>query len=271
MVDMERFPTVLIPSTLAQVSAQASSDSHAAPVVQQQRLCHALSQTVSPSGEHHKPPKGHSETQFERDLWRYFPGKIHTGLMMPRPNHGQPYVPDFAYIDPQLNLHIDIEVDEPYTHDTRQPIHYLGCPKDEQRNQWFLKWGWPVIRFSESQVVKSPMSCCKTVAGAIASITGDNSIMASFRQSPTLKPERRWTYAEAQQMAEKKYRECYLETEQSKPQTAKRKKPRQAARKPQTFMSANLTFYCPECGDGPIRWQGHYIQCPNCSYDAFAL
>jgi hypothetical protein len=145
---MEKLPTILISPAILAVRGQG-----------QGRLQQTLSHTLRPLGLHHKPPKGHSETQFERDLWRYFPGKIHTGLMVQCPGYDQPYLPDFAYIDPDICLHIDIEVDEPYSHGTRQ----------------------------------------------------------------------------------------------------------------NSFISTNFTFYCPICGEGPIRWQGHYIQCPTCSYDAFAL
>lgn len=233
-------------------------------------LQRALSQTVKPTAAHHKPPRGHSESQFEYDLWRYFPGKIHTGLLMPRSGQANPYRPDFTYIDPACNLHIDIEVDEPYTYDTHRPLHYLHCPKDQQRNQRFLEWGWVVIRFSEAQVVKQPASCCKTIASVVGQITGDNLIMMSFRQVPTLKPEPRWTFQEAEQMADDRYRTSYL-PQQLEPTVNKRKrrKPGQPARS--RILTANFTFYCPECGEGPIRWQGHYICCPNCQYNAFAL
>ncbi len=261
---MARFPTVLIPPALA------IRDPDNVDALQQ-----ALSQTVKPVAAHYKPPRGHSESQFERDLWRYFPGKIHTGLLLPRPDQASPYTPDFTYLDSALNLHIDIEIDEPYTYDTRRPLHYLNCPKDQQRNQRFLEWGWVVVRFSEAQVVKHPASCCKTIASVVGQITGDNSIMVSFRQIPTLKPELCWTLPEAQQMADTCYRESYLTQSQSQSSTearpSKRKRRQENLPVRSRVLTAQFTFYCPECGEGPIRWQGHYICCPNCQYDAFAL
>lgn len=260
MGNMEQFPTILIPSALQPAIASGTD------AVQQ-----VLQQTKLPAGIHHRAPQGHSEPQFNRDLWQYFPGKIHTGLLIEHPGCNQPYVPDFAYIDPHLNLHIDIEVDEPYTHDRQKPLHYLNCPKDQQRNHWFLAAGWVVIRFSELQVVKCSLSCCKTIASTIATITGDNTIMAPFRQVPSLKPDRRWTAAEAADMAATAHRSTYLAANPvpTAPKTGRR---RRADRKAQPqLMTTNLTFYCPICGDGPIRWQGHYIQCPTCRYDAFVF
>lgn len=259
---MEKLPLILVPESLSEAIASGN-----------EQLLSVLAQTQRPGGMHYKAPRGHSESQFERDLWQFFPSKIHTGLMVHHPNRAQPYVPDFAYIDSTLNLHIDIEVDEPYTHDTRQPLHYIQAPKDEQRNQFFLQIGWVVVRFSEEQVVKSPMSCCKAIASVIATITSDNAVMNPFRQVPTLKPAKRWTFEQAQQMADQGYRETYLKplppAKVSEKSRRKGRSHNNAKRSPQP--TAQLTFYCPACGEGPIRWQGHYIACPNCGYDAFTL
>ncbi len=209
---------------------------------------------IAPVGTHHKAPRGRSESQFERDLWRYFPGKIHTGLLVKRPELNQPYVPDFAYLDREIA--IDIEVDEPYTHDTRQPIHFLDCPKDRSRNQFFTDHGWIVIRFSETQVIKSPASCCKAIASTIAQISGDNTIMSAFRQVLTLKPDRRWTVEQAQELATQNYRE--------------RLQPASEPTKNPNLMNGDLSFHCPTCGE-LVQWRGHYVRCANCGYDQFVL
>lgn len=224
---MERLPTILIPDQLAE--------------------------QVCAIEIHHKPPKGHSESQFERDLWRYFPGKIHTGFKLKRPELNQAYIPDFAYIDPEVPLHIDIEIDEPYSFTTRQPLHYLGEPKDQQRNQFFLAQGWIVIRLSEAQVVKFPDRCCKVIASTIATLTQNNAIMAAFRQIPTLKPERRWNVDQAQKMSEQGIRESYQKRSDNT-----------------GLISQNLVFHCPVCGES-VYWKSHYVQCSNCGYDNFAV
>ncbi|MBD2021040.1 DUF559 domain-containing protein [Leptolyngbya sp. FACHB-36] len=258
---MDRFPTVLIPDRLKNLTGQS--------------LESVLRQTDRPEGVHHHAPKGHSETQFERDLWRYFPGKIHSGLMIRRAGMVQPYVPDFAYIDPALNLHVDIEVDEPYTHDTRLPLHYVGSAKDDRRNEAFLAWGWVVIRFSEVQVVQSPASCCKTIAATIATLTGDSAIMSPFRDTATLKLARRWTEAEAAQLAEQQWREQYLTPRDviscEPAMVGKRKRRHSLQARGRSLITTQLSFYCPTCGEGPIRWQGHYVCCPTCGFDQFVL
>jgi very-short-patch-repair endonuclease len=255
---MERLPTILIPHPLA--SLKSSPDEAIA----------VLKQTTPPMGYHVKPPKGRSESQFERDLWQYFPGKIHTGVQMLRSGYSQPYVPDFAYINSATGLHLDIEIDEPYTREL-EPLHYFGCPKDAIRNQAFLDWGWVVIRFSERQVVKAPASCCKTIASVIAELTGDSAIMNAFRQVPTLTPDRRWTEAEARQLATQGDRDTYLKPANLTELKPKRKRKNSQTQETRSLLTSGFTFYCPECGEGPIHWQGHYVCCPNCLYDAFVL
>jgi len=255
---MNKLPTVLVPP---QLLAAIAAGADIRPV---------LAQTQPAIGVHYAPPKGHSETQFERDLWQYFPGYIQTGVMMPCPQRQQPYVPDFAYIDPVLNLHIDIEIDEPYVYAARQPLHYVESEKDAERNHWFLTAGWIVIRFSEAQAVKTPQSCCKAIASTLASLTGQNGIMTAFRHVPTLKQHPRWTRAEAIQMAATNYRNQYLAAP-APPQPKRKAKRQKAAASSPAIATANRTVYCPTCGDGPIPWRGHYIACPSCGYDAFGV
>lgn len=257
---MARFPLILLPPALQSPQVR-----------QPDTLRTILSKTVRPTSTHAQPPRGRSEGQFESYLWRYFPGKIHTGVTLVRDNPGSPYVPDFAYIDSDLGLHIDIEIDEPYTQDTRQPLHYADCPKDQQRNQWFLNWGWIVIRFSEAQVVQHPEACCKTIASVVATLTSDSTLMLPFQPVPALRPQPIWSYTEAQQMAEQDFRSTYLTAQPSQRQKVSLSPAQRKPRNRQPVITANFTFYCPVCGDGPIRWQGHYICCPTCQYDSFAL
>jgi Protein of unknown function (DUF559) len=105
-----------------------------------------------------------------------------------------------------LNLHIDIEIDEPYVYETGQPTHYLNGDKDTRRNAFFLERGWIVIRFSEEQVMKFGQGCCREVAQVIASLLGEETVLIPFQNVAPLTPVRRWGEQEAIQMAEKKIR-----------------------------------------------------------------
>ncbi|MCY7283686.1 MAG: endonuclease domain-containing protein, partial [Cyanobacteria bacterium CAN_BIN43] len=108
-------------------------------------------------------------------------------------------------------LYIDIEIDEPYAYNTKEPTHFLGAWKDDNRNNFFLSKGWLVIRFSEEQVVRHPQSCCKTIAQAIAEVLGDNSVLNQFATMPNLQTMQQWTQSEAEDMAANDYRDRYLQ------------------------------------------------------------
>lgn len=179
-----------------------------------------LKQTVSADGSNSKAPKGYSEARFYNQyLSKHFPGKIHTGLTLKIPNYKHPYTPDFAYIDNSLNLHIDIEIDEPYDFDTKKPTHYLGAWSDSNRNGFFLGRNWVIIRFSEEQVIINPLSCCKEIAKTIVNITGDVLVLSHFLNIPDLQPMNQWTEEEAEEMASLDYRKSYRNTSLSTGQT----------------------------------------------------
>jgi very-short-patch-repair endonuclease len=153
--------------------------------------------------------RGRSEGEFERYLRRYFSDKIHTGASLKNPKHsrGYEYTADFAYIDPKTNLHIDIEIDEPYSYQSGQPIHCLGT--DEDRNLFFNSRLWIVIRFSEKQVVRSPDNCCRQIAEVIDYILASD-IPDRLKRFETVQPDPCWTYEEAGEMARENYRDRYL-------------------------------------------------------------
>ena len=140
---------------------------------------------------------------------QYFPNNIYSGLTLKIPNFDHPYTPNFAYINSSLKLHIDIELDEPYAHNIKEPTHYLGAWKDNNRNDFFLDKGWLVIRFSEEQASRHPKSCCKTIASVIAQVLGDDSVLNQFVNVPNLRTMQQWTQSEAEDMAASNYRNKY--------------------------------------------------------------
>ena len=175
-----------------------------------QEVRRALNQTIPHHTKDTGARKGKSEAKFEQYLNRYFPRQIYTDLALRIPNFKRPYTADFTYIDKEIKLFIDIEIDEPYIYNTREPIHYIGYWKDQIRNDFFNNKGWIVIRFSEEQVVRYPDSCCKFIAQQIAEITGNSAITSQFAQTPDLQPQQQWTEKEAIEMAYRKERDDYL-------------------------------------------------------------
>lgn len=172
-------------------------------------LLQILSQTVPHDGNGSGARRGEAEALFGNYLSRYFSGKIHKGLTLKIPDFDYPYTPDFAYIDKELNLYIDIEIDEPYVYPTGAPTHFVGAWKDSKRNRFFLAKQWIVIRFSEEQVICYPQSCCKTIVQVIAQVTENNSILNQFASFTDLQLMKQWTESEAIDMAAKRVRNNY--------------------------------------------------------------
>jgi hypothetical protein len=195
--------------SLHEREAKASQSPERVVEFQYKLLLDILRRTVSYDGNGSNARQGSSEAMFGEYLRQYFPGMVHARLTLEIPNFDHPYTPDFAYIDERLNLHIDIEIDEPYVYHSRKPTHYLYADKDRRRNSFFKDRGWIIIRFSEKQVVCYPHSCCKTIAQQIAEITGDNLILRRFTNIPELQQQRQWTETEAIKMAEIGIRDKY--------------------------------------------------------------
>jgi hypothetical protein len=186
--------------------AEAHSPQHVQ-AYRAERLRPLLQLTTPPDGCNTGARPGRYNSILKNLLSSYFPGKVHSGLCLLIPDYPYPYTPDIAYIDPNLNLHIDIEVDEPYVARSGKPHHCTGS--DDRQNRFFLDRNWVVIRFSEEQVVRHTESCCKVVAQAIADITADPIVMARFSHAPDLPRRPQWTEAEARRMASNRARDRY--------------------------------------------------------------
>ena len=91
---------------------------------------------------------GKSETFFEYKLSQYFKNLLIRNVQKNN------YKPDYILVSDNKDVIIDIEVDEPYSFKESKPIHFIG--KDDERDSFFIKEGWDIIRFSESQVVNHP-------------------------------------------------------------------------------------------------------------------
>lgn len=170
-------------------------------------LVETLRATVGPDGRDSSAKRGRSEADFEVVLRQYFPGHIHTGLTLKiSPEFPHPYTPDFALIDPKTNLHLDIEIDEPYNSEG-QPVHYVGL--DDNRNEFFLERNWILMRFAEEQVIRYPEACCKLIAKILVDVIGDATALKQLHDVAELPKVKQWTQKEAKLLAKMKHRGSY--------------------------------------------------------------
>lgn len=156
--------------------------------------------------------KGKAHDYFNRFLHRSFGNKIIQSACIEdtslKPYHNgvsRPYVTDFAYIDPHINLRIDIEIDEPYDLEHKKPIHL----DDHARNEFFTRNSWVVVRFAEEQVVLYPELCCKYLDEIINAFCNDLRSLKDFRHNlPEIK---KWDFLTAAILISKDHRDTYLD------------------------------------------------------------
>jgi hypothetical protein len=154
-------------------------------------------------------PIGASEPEFAKYLQKYFGAMLKPSYTFSLPNSKLVYSADFCLVLPS-GLSFCIEVDEPYVGDTGEPHHCIDQMKDAPRDNFFLAGNWVVMRFSEKQVVLQPVACCFLIAKTIDELNQDSQFTSQFKDgttAPQLDPQ--WTVAEAQAMANTKYRSSY--------------------------------------------------------------
>src|SRR5690606_30777811 len=88
------------------------------------------------------------------------------------------------------------------------PMHYLGNA-DIDRDHYFNRKGWVIIRFAEEQIVKTPTACLYYIGKVIDSLLGSSIAQQIFFEEPLI-PIKQWTYDDAAEMEREKYRESYL-------------------------------------------------------------
>lgn len=181
-----------------------------------------LNEAVSRSSTFNKSivsKKGVAERQFYLILKSYFGDNvlINKGIS---DGVNLPYIPDFIFYDNKKNLHIDIEIDEPYRIETGEPTHYNYAmhksdnwevySSDKKRDNLFMRKGWFIIKFSEEQVIKYPKSCCKVISELLKSVFDDTTYYEVFSNVEDIIPDSTYSITDCVSLENTKYREGYL-------------------------------------------------------------
>lgn len=123
------------------------------------------------------------------------------------------FYPDFTYIDIINSVHIDIEIDEPFSYNDNMPIHYIDFnnlryfDKNGTRDKILSEQGWTTIRFSEEQIINDTESCINLISNVVNFLTfpiDDNKF-----KTVKLKVTPRWSEKEAFNMSHRNNREFY--------------------------------------------------------------
>ena len=113
------------------------------------------------------------------------------------------YVTDYTYVDQELK--IIIEVDEPYSLKTKEPYHLF----DSNRNNFFIKNLWIILRFCEEQVMLYPNECCNIIQSVINCFNEANpKYLKSLKTG--IKQVEKWDEISINNLIRKSYREIYI-------------------------------------------------------------
>ncbi|RCJ19086.1 hypothetical protein A6770_32415 [Nostoc minutum NIES-26] len=167
-----------------------------------------LEPIVLPSKSNESTKLGASEMEFAAILQKYFEPYIFSQQQLLPLNHKAAYSADFLFVEPNTNLHIDLEIDEPFTFETHEPIHCVGM--DDYRNKCFVQANWIVLRFAEEQVASQPLRCLRVLANVISKYTLNNSWQLLFKDVERLTPIWQWTANKSHELSRKNYRNFYL-------------------------------------------------------------
>ncbi|MBD2102142.1 hypothetical protein [Leptolyngbya sp. FACHB-261] len=148
-------------------------------------------------------PNDAAESELLAQLQQEFPDRIHRGINLMIEGLAVECLPKIAYIDPQLKLHIAVEIDRAFDFDPMtgacEPRNFIGGTRNGEHI--LLDQNWVVLRFTQEQALNHPRSCAKTLAHTIASVTGDKQLFANFRTVPNLPVVPCWTAEQAMSMA----------------------------------------------------------------------
>lgn len=125
---------------------------------------------------------------------------------------GHNYEPDFAYINKEKGVYVDIEIDEPYSA-SGQPTHYIevsGIPKDAERNSRFQNAGWYVVRLTEEQVFCHTKESLKVILNILKDAGAIDSVPSEYVDVSDLPVIAQWTKEQSYKMYREGFRQTYL-------------------------------------------------------------
>lgn len=103
--------------------------------------------------------KGITEEFYHKFLVTYSDFKVYKSIKFSF------YYPDLILT--KSDLVIALEIDEPYSFDSKEPIHYESV--DKTRDNYFVKSGFILIRFTENQIVSFPEKCLEVINDVVKS------------------------------------------------------------------------------------------------------
>ncbi len=152
--------------------------------------------------------KSVTHSYFKKFLILTFGNKVHDNFFLKDTTYVDLlYIPDYIIHEPDLNLYIDIEIDEPYIGVDGTPLHFINS-NDDKRDDFFTRKKWLVIRFAEIQIINNPSACCDLINEMIMNLKCSK--LNDLSTLTKVEIVQNWSKEDAHKFAFKRYRDSYL-------------------------------------------------------------
>ena len=118
---------------------------------------------------------------FGSTLQQHLSGTIYQGVKLHIPSASQDWQPALTYIDPELNVHIAIEI----IGDAESAANLM---QKDLCDRFLVDSGWIMIKFSQKQISQSSTACCQEFAKLLDRLSLDPSVLSNFDAIPDLSP-----------------------------------------------------------------------------------
>lgn len=116
---------------------------------------------------------------FEITLQQHLSGTLYQNVKLHIPSANQDWQPALTYIDPELNVHIAIEI-------IRDSEGAANLMQKDLCDRFLVDSGWIMIKFSQKQISQSSTACCKEFAKLLDRLSLAPSVLSNFDAIPDL-------------------------------------------------------------------------------------
>ncbi|PZO43737.1 MAG: hypothetical protein DCF19_03655 [Pseudanabaena frigida] len=117
-------------------------------------------------------------------LQQHLSGTLYQGVKLYIPSIDYHWSPALTYVDPELNLHVAIEISLPSD-------NAAIMMRDDLAERFLVDSGWIIIKFFQEQILQNSAECCKEFAKLLDRLSLDPSVLPNFANTADLFPVKR--------------------------------------------------------------------------------
>jgi len=114
-------------------------------------------------------------------LQQHLSGTIYQSMKLYISSIDFTWTPALAYVDPEINLHIAIEISLPNE-------NAAIMMRNDLAERFLVDSGWTIIKFTQDQILQNSTECCKEVAKLLYRLSLDPTVLSNFANTPDLVP-----------------------------------------------------------------------------------